>query len=313
MRASHHPAPSLLALGLKINSLSLLQQLERGSPKLKVKDFAFARQDVVADTEPSHGVEVAVDHCIRDHVTHVREFANAGFNGVQGVMPPSSLVLLVLGKVLRYAGVEIPADIIEARLFGESFDFSQAALLKEVETGHNVGHLHPGVIDVVLHLDHVAHRAHHPHERVAQYRISQMSNMRGFIGVDVGVFNDHLAGVRLGTLRSSVGQQFAAVSSAVQPDIHIALPGDFHGADAGERGNRRGKLVGDSSRTFTERLCEREGSKAQFTERGVGGFAQSDASIEPVASRQMRGHEGLKLLLDSEKHENTKYSAGCSM
>ncbi len=65
------------------------------------------------------------------------------------------------------------------------------------EPDHHVGHLHAGVVDVVLHLDGAAARAQHAHERVAQDRVAQMADVRGLVGIDVGVLDDDLAGNRL--------------------------------------------------------------------------------------------------------------------
>ena len=62
---------------------------------------------------------------------------------------------------------------------------------------HHVGHLHAGVVDVILHFDRPAARAQHAHEGVAQDGVAQMADMRGLVGIDVGVLDDDLARDRL--------------------------------------------------------------------------------------------------------------------
>ena len=61
-----------------------------------------------------------------------------------------------------------------------------------VEAHHHVGHLHAGVVDVVLHLDLAAARAQHAHEGVAQHGVAQVADVGRLVGVDVGVLDDDL-------------------------------------------------------------------------------------------------------------------------
>ena len=61
-----------------------------------------------------------------------------------------------------------------------------------LETHHHVGHLHAGVVDVVLHFDVAAGGAQHADEGVAQDGVAQVPDVRGFVGIDVGVLDDDL-------------------------------------------------------------------------------------------------------------------------
>ena len=75
-----------------------------------------------------------------------------------------------------------------------------------MEAHHHVGHLHAGVVDVVLHLDALAARAQHAHEGVAQRGVAQVADVRRLVGIDVGVLDDDLLagrGGRFGSPRSS--------------------------------------------------------------------------------------------------------------
>ena len=46
-RGGHHPTSGVLALGLQVNGLALLEQFERRCPELQMQNLAFARQYVV--------------------------------------------------------------------------------------------------------------------------------------------------------------------------------------------------------------------------------------------------------------------------
>ena len=61
-----------------------------------------------------------------------------------------------------------------------------------LEADHHVGDLHAGVVDVVLHLDAAAGAAQQAHKRVAQRGVAQVPDVRGLIGIDVGVLDDAL-------------------------------------------------------------------------------------------------------------------------
>ena len=60
---------------------------------------------------------------------------------------------------------------------------------------HDVGHLHAGIVDVILHFHRAAGGAQHAHERIAQNGVAQVSDVRGFVGIDVGVLDDDLVAI----------------------------------------------------------------------------------------------------------------------
>jgi hypothetical protein len=55
---------------------------------------------------------------------------------------------------------------------------------------HHIRHLHAGVVDVVLHVDHVPCRTKQAHKGVAENRVAQMADVRGLVGIDGCVLHD---------------------------------------------------------------------------------------------------------------------------
>ncbi len=64
------------------------------------------------------------------------------------------------------------------------------------ETNDNVRNLHARVVDVVLNLDAFASRLQNPHKRVAQHGIANVTDVRGFVWIDAGVFDHFLWSIR---------------------------------------------------------------------------------------------------------------------
>ena len=60
------------------------------------------------------------------------------------------------------------------------------------EADDHVGHLHAGVVDVVLHIDLLAGGAQQAHEGVAQNGVAQMADVRGLVGIDAGVLHQRM-------------------------------------------------------------------------------------------------------------------------
>jgi hypothetical protein len=107
-------------------------------------------------------------------------------------------------------------------------------MFEVMKAHHHIGHLHAGVIDVVLHLHALAAGAHHAHERVAQRGVAQVPDVRRFIGVDVGVLDDDLAAaVAAGFGRC--GMQQAKRVGAVETDIDVSVAGHFERRHARNR------------------------------------------------------------------------------
>ena len=185
---------------------------------------------------------------------------------------------LILLEKLRDPRIEVPAEVIEARSRGQRPNFCGGFFLQMSERDHYVRDLHAGVIDVVLHFHSPARAPQEPHEGIAQSGIAQMPDVRGFIGIDVGVF-DHvlgLAGLLAGRARfrttfdsgvRRLGESRLKKCRAVEEEIDVPRAGQFHARYSGNRGKFGGDLLGDLARRAAEAL-------GQFEGNGGGHFAQ---------------------------------------
>ena len=102
-----------------MDGAAFLQLLKRGVPELQVQDFALPRQHVILHAEPLHGGQMAA------HDRHGDDFRQFGRGAValldrrkrlaaQGRRPR-----FVFLEKLRYARVQVPAEVIEARRRGQ--------------------------------------------------------------------------------------------------------------------------------------------------------------------------------------------------
>ncbi len=58
-----------------MNRIALLQMLERRIPEFQVQNFAFARQQIVFNSQPLHRPQVAANNGGSDDVGHFRGLA----------------------------------------------------------------------------------------------------------------------------------------------------------------------------------------------------------------------------------------------
>ena len=65
------------------------------------------------------------------------------------------------------------------------------------KTDDNVRNLHPRIVNVVLHLDVLSTEPQQAHKRIAQNGVAQMADVRGLIGIDAGMLDENLAGLRV--------------------------------------------------------------------------------------------------------------------
>ena len=151
----HHPAAGVLAFGLEVDRLALLQQLERRRPELQVQNLALARQHVVLDVQPQHGRQVRLARWRPPPGAPVRPVRPSPASiacSVSARHCERFRMLLVIARTCARrdpsrdnrsaAGSSISSPHVRRRL-----------LLQVVEPDHDVGHLHAGVVDVVLHFD----------------------------------------------------------------------------------------------------------------------------------------------------------------
>ena len=195
-----HPAAGALALRLQADGALLLQELEGAVPEVQAQDVALVREQVVADPEPRHRGEVAVHDPARHVLGEPRRVVPARLDRVEG-LGLQGLVLRVGGVEVAHPRVEVPAVVVEPA--GDRLDLGQGLPVDVLEAHHHVGHLHAGVVDVVLHADVVAAVAQQAHERVAQAGVADVADVRGLVGVDARVLDDHVPGPTGGPSRPS--------------------------------------------------------------------------------------------------------------
>ena len=279
---AHDPAARIFPLGLQVDGAALLQQSEGMVPKLKVQDLALARQQIVLHVEARHGRKMIADDCHGDDLGDARSLAVAVLDILKRLaaqfQPPGICFIKV-----RNAGVKVPAVIVEAhRRVGDQQHHLFGGLFFDVnETHHHVGHLDSGVINVVLHLDGVAPRAQDAHQRVAERRVAQVPDVRGFVRIDVGVLDDDLLrGSRCGLFPSF---QPGGIGGPIQVNIHVARTCHLRPGNALDRPKLRRQLLGDLARGLSDLASQLHGQrKGQIAHRRARRLVCDDADLQPI-------------------------------
>jgi hypothetical protein len=168
-----------------------LQLLERVGPEPESDDVAFVRQEVVPDVQPRHRGEMRAHDPIDDKRGHRGGVVSASFKIVQrrGTRGRMRLVLLV---PFRDARVQIPTVVVESRAVGDFADGVDRPVLQVAEADDDVGNLDAEIVDVVLYFDRRTAKLQHPRERIAERGVAKVSDMRRFVRIDRGVFDDGL-------------------------------------------------------------------------------------------------------------------------
>ncbi len=206
------------------------------------ENLALAGEEVVLDAEALHGLEMTAENCGGDEVGDLGGVVVADFEGVKGVKADLFArgdMFGIGGVPLRDASVEVPAIEVDALVgfeeFGEKFASARESFAFEVdEADDDICDLNAGVVDVILHANLVAAfvvvGAEEALEGVAEDGVAKVSDVRGFVGVDAGVFDETEAGAAdVGVL---VGGDAADGGGAVETDVEIACAGDFYAGDA---------------------------------------------------------------------------------
>jgi hypothetical protein len=153
------------------------------------------------------------------------------------------------------------------------------------EADDHVGHLHAGVVDVVLHLHGHAAEAQHPHERVAQRGVAQVPDVRGLVRVDRRVLDDRLAA---GASFEPRGRRRIEPRLEERPAVEVGVDVPAgHRLDAGEAGDGgegRGDFLRDDARRLAQAARQlerdRQGQVAERPVRGVIDTSVGTASPE---------------------------------
>ena len=155
-------------------------------------------------SEPQHGFQMAPQHRRRNQLGNFCRLIAATLDLVQRRRSATSSALrfsssLPLVVPLRSARVEIPAVVIDP-LSRSRFSFFEQHLanvgqrfaFQMQKSHHHIGHLHAGVVDVVLHIDFLPGGAQQAHKRVAQNGVAQVADVRGLVGIDAGVLDQRM-------------------------------------------------------------------------------------------------------------------------
>jgi hypothetical protein len=224
-------------------------------------------KDLASDNRALHQLQCLVDlEVIVAFLDDVQDFGTVGgevgfllvTGGYPRVHPPAEVVEIG-GRCLR--------DIVAWSLRQCEFDqlvtssrldpkcFGKIGFGQEEETDHDVRHLNAGVIDVVLNLDLVSEIVKTSDQDITQNRISQVSYVGSLIGVDVGVFDDGLAGgPRVFT--SLTAQKTSQNLASIEEDIEKPGARNLHPIYLLGPLTRGGNRLGDLPRSLSELPCK---------------------------------------------------------
>src|SRR5438874_2627726 len=274
--ALHDPAILVLAFGHQRDHAFFFKQGKGGFPEMKMEYLALAGQKVVFDVEAEHGLQVPPQNGGGDQLADFSGFVSTLLDGVQAIETylQISLVLLI---PLRDAGVNVPAQVIKARLANKLFDLSFRIFLQASKADDHVGHLHAGVVNVVLHVNVGTGGAQQPNESVSQNGIAQMAHMRRLVGIDAGVLDQHLLAASLPFFGRwlSAGKRLSKCATA-DANVNIARARDFELFYPGYLANSGDNFFGDLARRlaqlFRQFECQRQGIFTQGHTRRLSDY-----------------------------------------
>ena len=191
---------------------------------------------------------------VDDEAAHVGGVVAAVLEVVQRTRAdrePVAVGLVPLGN----PRVEVPAVVVEPRRIGESAHLVECPTLQLAEADDHVGHLHAGIVDVVLGFDRRAAEAQHAHHRVAQRRVAQVPDVRRLVRIDGSVLDDRLRFA--GRLRLNLSPQpLDNKRGAIEKEIQIAVGRRDDSGHTGNLANGRRQVLGDRARRAPQRPRE---------------------------------------------------------
>ena len=132
------------------------------------------------------------------------------------------------------------------------------------ESHHHIGHLHAGVVDVVLHVHLLPGGAQQAHERIAQDCVAQVADVRGLVGIDAGVLDEAMdAARRPRSGPDSLLQLQRARTRPIQPRIDVSRSATSNDAKPSSVPKRRHNLLRNYLGRFSQlaRQLERDGRR----------------------------------------------------
>ena len=121
------------------------------------------------------------------------------------------------------------------------------------KSDHHVCHLHPGVVDVVLHVHFAPRELQQAHKCVAKNCVAEMSNMRSLVRIDAGVLNQNFAGGHFGR-GFVIAYQRCSDCGTINAGIDVARSGNFKFFKALDWANTRNNLFRNFSGSLSKLL-----------------------------------------------------------
>jgi len=222
---------------------------------------------------------VAGQNASRDVVGHLVGFALARFQFVKraGAQLMARGVLLIKAAD---AGVKVPAVIIE--FLGYSFYIIERFLFKVFEADDHIGHLHAGVIYIVLGFHLFTCGAEQSDGCISEHGVAKVAYVGGLVGIDCGVLDyDFAAKTRRHRFRVvCCGEQ---IVGPVQIDIYVARACDLNARYAFEVSQLFCEASGQFSRIVLlagrgfQSLCKLEGyGESQIAHLGSRRYFKRD-------------------------------------
>ena len=301
---SHDPASCEAAFRLQKHRALCLQDVERLRPELQAKDVSLVGEQVVADIQTRHRLQMRVHDPIDDECAHVRGVVAAVFELVQ--RPGSNVEPALVGLVpFGDPRVQVPAVVVKPGRLGDVPDIVDRLLLEFLEADDDVGDLNAHVVDVVLHFDRRAAKPEHPHQRVAERGVAQVADVRGLVGIDGRVLDDRFF-QSAGRLRRGVRHACDDKCRTFEIEIQVPVRRRNDALNAGDGADRGREILGDRSRRLSQRARELKGDRdRQVAERPVGRRLDRKRRNlgQPELLLNRRADGVVNALLNRENHE----------
>jgi hypothetical protein len=111
-----------------------------------------------------------------------------------------------------------------------------------------------------------------------------MPDMRGLVGIDIGVLDHHFAGNRVGRV-GFTAQRGGRGGGAVEKHVDVARPRRFQSRDAGNCRHLLAHFFGDLARRTAQALGQLKGKRqGKLAELRLRRLFDDDARLDAVAS-----------------------------
>ena len=280
-------------------------------PEVEAEDVSLPRQEVVADVHPPHRRQVTADDAVGDEMGERGGLVVAALDLVQrgGADRQPRLVLLV---PLGDARVQVPAVVVEARAIGDCPDLGERLVFELAEPDGDVGHLHAGVVDVVLDLDLAPEEPQQPAECVAERRVAEVPDVRRLVRVDRRMLDDGLGVRRLSSAAVVLPQPSQGECRPVEEEIDVSAGRCFDPGELLDRAERGGNLLRDRARRLAQAARQLEGERdgkvpqgARRRDRDGDGQQCGVIGSDAIEAPDGLGHTGANELMNGKNHRSS--------